>query len=132
MIQPKLLVIDDQQSTLTLIKNVAEEIGYQVEATPDAGRFRSLVRSFRPDLILMDIIMPEEDGIELLRFLAAQKIGTSVIVMSGHGQRLLNTVEKMGIAWGLKLRAVQKPVGSGGWRDLLSLDPAQTPSSSGF
>jgi CheY-like chemotaxis protein len=121
MIQPKLLVIDDQQTILTLVRKLAEEVGYRVETTRDPTDFKKLVRSFAPDLILMDVIMPEEDGLELVRFLAAERVHTSVILMSGFDPGLLTVVERMGLALGVKIiRAVQKPLETKGWRDLLA------------
>ena len=115
-----LLVIDDQRTILATIKKVAEEVGYLVEATQDPHRFKELVRTFAPDLILIDVVMPEEDGLELLRFLAEQKVTTPVIVMSEYGAQLLNCVWKLGSALGLSLRAVQKPLGPSQWQSLLA------------
>ena len=126
MIQPKLLVVDDQQTILTVLRRVAEEIGYRVETTHDPKHFKNLVSSFAPDLILIDVIMPEEDGLQLLQYLAAQKVTTSVIVISDYGSHLLNTVAKMGSALGLNVRAVQKPMGPSGWRDLLAFAKSGT------
>ena len=120
MSQPRLLIIDDLQTVLTTVKKVAEEIGYRVEATRDPEHFKKSVRDFAPDLILMDVIMPEEDGLELLRYLAAQKVSTPILVISDYGPQLLNTVAKMGTALDLNVRSVQKPLGPSGWRELLA------------
>jgi len=124
MIQPKLLAIDDLQTVLTALKKVAEEIGYQVEATQNPEQFKNLVRSFAPDLILLDVIMPGEDGLELLRYIAQNKVMAPVILIRDYGPELLNTVTKMGSALGLNVRAVQKPLGPSSWRDLLAIEKA--------
>jgi len=120
MIRPKLLVIDDQRTILTTLRKVAEEVGYLVEATQDPKRFKELIRSFAPDVIVIDVVMPEEDGLELLRFLAEQKVTTSVIMISDYGPQVLSTVGRLGSALGLNVRAVQKPLVPSGWRGLLT------------
>jgi CheY-like chemotaxis protein len=75
-----------------------------------------------PDLILMDVIMPEQDGLELLRHLASNEISTPIILISDYDEQLLNTVAKIGSALGLNVRAVQKPIGPSAWRTLLTGD----------
>jgi CheY-like chemotaxis protein len=118
--RPKLLAIDDLQTVLTGLKKVAEELGYQVEATQDAETFKKLSSTFEPTLILMDIVMPEQDGLELLRHLGSRKISTPIILISDYDEQLLNTAAKIGSALGLNVRAVQKPIGPSAWRDLLA------------
>jgi len=125
MAKPKLLAIDDLQIVLTALKKVAEEIGYQVEATQNPEQFKNLIRSFAPDLILLDLIMPGEDGLELLQYVAEKKVTAPVILISDYGAELLKTVTKMGSALGLDVRAVQKPLGPSSWRDLLAIEKAR-------
>ena len=120
--RPRLLAIDDLQTVLTTLKKVADELGYQVEATQDPEKFKDLTTSFMPDLILMDVIMPEQDGLELLRHLASNEISTPIILISDYDEQLLNTVAKIGSALGLNVRAVQKPIGPSAWRTLLTGD----------
>jgi CheY-like chemotaxis protein len=101
---------------------VAEDLGYEVEATQDPEIFKKLSLSFEPTLILMDVVMPEQDGLELLRHLALNKISTPIILISDYDEQLLNTVAKIGSALGLNVRAIQKPIGPKAWRDLLASD----------
>ena len=120
--RPRLLAIDDLQTVLTGLKKVAEDLGYQVETTQDPEVFKKLSSSFEPTLILMDVVMPEQDGLELLRHLASNKISTPIILISDYDEQLLNTVAKIGSVLGLNVRGVQKPIGPSAWRDLLASD----------
>ena len=81
-----ILVVDDEPGILALIKDILEDEGYEVEVTEDAEAARASRRNRRPDLILLDIWMPDSDGISLLREWAKSGAGdVPVIMMSGHG-----------------------------------------------
>ena len=81
-----ILVVDDEPGILALIKDILEDEGYGVEVAEDAEAARASRRNRRPDLILLDIWMPDSDGISLLREWAKSGAGdVPVIMMSGHG-----------------------------------------------
>ncbi|MCY4469491.1 MAG: sigma-54 dependent transcriptional regulator [Thiotrichales bacterium] len=81
-----ILVVDDEPGILALIKDILEDEGYEAEVAEDAEAARASRRNRRPDLILLDIWMPDSDGISLLREWAKSGAGdVPVIMMSGHG-----------------------------------------------
>ena len=81
-----ILVVDDEPGILALIKDILEDEGYEVEVAEDAEAARASRRNRRPDLILLDIWMPDSDGISLLREWAKSGAGdVPAIMMSGHG-----------------------------------------------
>ena len=81
-----ILVVDDEPGILAMIKDILEDEGYGVEVAEDAEAARASRRNRRPDLILLDIWMPDSDGISLLREWAKSSAGdVPVIMMSGHG-----------------------------------------------
>ena len=82
-----ILVVDDEPGILSLVKDILEDEGYEVDAAPDAESARASRRNRRPDLILLDIWMPDSDGISLLREWSESSTGDGppVIMMSGHG-----------------------------------------------
>ena len=111
MIQDRLLSIDDEPAVCELIKNVAEDIGCAVRTTADPDEFRETIRSFDPTVIVLDLQMPRADGVELLRYLAEVKCRAQVLVVSGVDSKVLETVNRLGIAHGLDmLGALRKPV----------------------
>ena len=81
-----ILVVDDEPGILALVKDILEDEGYEVDVAVDAESARGSRRNRRPDLILLDIWMPDSDGISLLREWSESSAGEApVIMMSGHG-----------------------------------------------
>ena len=81
-----ILVVDDEPGILALVKDILEDEGYEVDLAEDAESARASRRNRRPDLILLDIWMPDSDGISLLREWSESGTGDApVIMMSGHG-----------------------------------------------
>ncbi|NQV55637.1 MAG: response regulator [Rhodospirillales bacterium] len=107
----RLLVIDDEPEICELIKNVAEEIDFDVSVATTATEFQSCVRECKPGVIVLDLQMPQVDGIELLRFLGEEKCSAGVILISGTDKRVLATSRRLGDSYGLNmLGALQKPI----------------------
>ncbi len=71
MSAPRVLIIDDNALNIEIAEIVLTEEGFQVESATDGTQGLQRVASFRPDLILMDIQMPDRDGLELTRTLKA-------------------------------------------------------------
>ena len=106
-----LLVIDDEPAITRLMKRVAEECGYAVIATTDADVFRQHVRDNDLALICLDLAMPGTDGIELLRFLAAEGCKCRVLIMSGSDRQWLHTALRLAEALGLEIAgSIPKPL----------------------
>jgi two-component system, OmpR family, alkaline phosphatase synthesis response regulator PhoP len=65
MNQHKILIVDDEEDILTILKYNLEQEGYEVSTAIDGTQALALTYSFRPDLILLDIMMPGMDGVEV-------------------------------------------------------------------
>lgn len=86
MSSPFILVVDDEPDIRTLVQEILEDEGYEVHIAEDADGARDARRARRPDLILLDIWMPDTDGITLLKeWSEGDTLDTPVIMMSGHG-----------------------------------------------
>jgi DNA-binding response OmpR family regulator len=108
---PLLLVIDDEPMVGRFLAHSAEECGYRALATISADSFRREYRLLRPDVVAVDLGVPGSDGIELLRFLAAEKCEAPVVVISGFDRRVLEAAIRLGDALGLAMTApLAKPV----------------------
>lgn len=108
------LVIDDQEEVREYVRLVLETLGVGRVVTVGSGR-EALAAVTVPgtqfDLILCDLQMPESDGVETLRALAAVGIEAWVVVMSVEEPRILETAGMLAAAQGLHvLGAVRKPV----------------------
>jgi DNA-binding NtrC family response regulator len=82
----KILVVDDESDIRRLLQEILTEEGYEVEVAADAGQARAARARQTPDLVLLDIWMPDTDGITLLREWSNEPTdGCPVVMMSGHG-----------------------------------------------
>jgi DNA-binding NtrC family response regulator len=80
------LVVDDEPDIRRLVCEILEDEGYQVATAENAAAARELKKSTAPDLILLDIWMPDTDGITLLKeWVAEEAMLCPVVMMSGHG-----------------------------------------------
>lgn len=64
---PKVLVVDDDPDILELLKYNLKKEGYDVETAEDGMKAVSIAKRFSPELILLDIMMPQQDGVETCR-----------------------------------------------------------------
>ena len=86
MSSPQVLVVDDEADIRALIQEILSEEGYGVTVAADAVEARSARRDDNFDLILLDIWMPDTDGITLLREWSDEgDLKCPVVIMSGHG-----------------------------------------------
>ncbi|GAB3191788.1 response regulator [Hydrogenophaga aquatica] len=80
-----ILVVDDELGIRDLLFEILNDEGHAVELAENAARARELRASYRPDLVLLDIWMPDTDGVTLLKEWSASGLLTMpVIMMSGH------------------------------------------------
>ena len=81
-----ILVVDDEPDIRNLVQEILIDEGYDVVVAENAAEARESRRTRRPDLILLDIWMPDVDGISLLKEWQSEGVGNApVIMMSGHG-----------------------------------------------
>jgi two-component system nitrogen regulation response regulator NtrX len=86
MTASRILVVDDEADIRGLLKEILSEEGYDVEVAADATQARSSRATQVPDLVLLDIWMPDTDGITLLReWSVTDGYDCPVVMMSGHG-----------------------------------------------
>jgi len=86
MTQPHILVVDDEPDIRDLVREILEDEGYRVSLAENGEAARTAYARQPPDLVLLDIWMPDVDGITLLReWSAAGGLECPVVVMSGHG-----------------------------------------------
>ncbi len=81
-----ILVVDDEQDICSLVQEILEDEGFEVVVAESADAAREARRARKPDLVLLDIWMPDTDGITLLKEWSENSgPDTPVIMMSGHG-----------------------------------------------
>lgn len=79
----RVLSVDDDQGILKIIRSAAVDLGFEVEVVAHSSLFMTAYVRTKPGIITLDIIMPEMDGIELIRWLGDVGCTARVILMSG-------------------------------------------------
>jgi EAL domain-containing protein (putative c-di-GMP-specific phosphodiesterase class I)/CheY-like chemotaxis protein len=111
MSKVRLLVIDDETDICDLITDVAETRGFEVKTVSEPNAVEAALREFTPQAIMLDLMMPGTDGVELLRNLSSHIRGCAIVLMSGHDARVLNSASRLGTAHGLNIVGTQeKPI----------------------
>lgn len=81
-----ILVVDDELGIRALLSEILSDEGHTIELAENAAQARACRERIQPDLVLLDIWMPDVDGITLLKeWGAAGQLGMPIIMMSGHG-----------------------------------------------
>jgi DNA-binding NtrC family response regulator len=81
-----ILVVDDELGIRALLSEILADEGHTVELAENAAQARRVREALRPDLVLLDIWMPDVDGVTLLKeWSASGQLSMPVIMMSGHG-----------------------------------------------
>jgi len=107
----RLVVMDDTPEFAEFIRDVAENLDFEVYTPQTVAEFKDQVVSLDPVLIVLDLQMPEADGIELLRHLAQIGTRARVVLVSGSDRKVLQTARHLGERLGIEITAVlQKPV----------------------
>ena len=83
--QKTILVVDDEDGVRESVREVLSDEGYRVVDTGDGGRVLEIIKAERPELVLLDIWMPQVDGIGLLKLIKSQEPEINVVMVSGHG-----------------------------------------------
>lgn len=83
----QVLIIDDDESHLRMLKTVLEKAGYQVLTASDGLQGFEQFSQHRCDLVICDIFMPEQEGLETITEIKEKRPETKIIAISGGGAR---------------------------------------------
>jgi EAL domain-containing protein (putative c-di-GMP-specific phosphodiesterase class I) len=107
----RVLAMADDSGTVALIQQLADTMELDVEITGNAGSFRDAVVARPPDAVLLDLQLPQADGIALLHALADAKCGATIFLIYAGDARLLDLARRIGGNLGLEMgMALAKPV----------------------
>lgn len=107
----RLYVVDDDRGFLDIVRDVAMPMGFDTVTASTPEAFKSLY-GFEPDAVIMiDMIMPETDGIELLSWLSGRGPAGAVILVSGFGEHYTLSASALATAKGLAVTdRLSKPI----------------------
>ncbi len=82
----KILIVEDEATMAEVVGRYMQREGYSVRHVADGAQAMAAVDSFHPDLVVLDVMLPNRDGLEICRELRATHGGTSVIMLTARGE----------------------------------------------
>jgi EAL domain-containing protein (putative c-di-GMP-specific phosphodiesterase class I)/CheY-like chemotaxis protein len=108
--KPLLLVLDDEESIVEAISALGVRAGFQAVSSATAERLHHLVEKSQPDVIILDLQMPGDDGVSVLRYLADVQCKAKIFLVTGMDERTIASAEQYGLRRGLAVfGTLQKP-----------------------
>ena len=97
----RILVVDDEEAIRYLVKRPLEEAGYVVDEAQDGEEALARLRQEHYDVMLLDVVMPNKGGIEVLMDLSNEQPGLKVILVTGRARveadPFQNLIDKLGV-----------------------------------
>ena len=120
MVIRRILILDDDAEVGQTIQWIAESLGFEAEFVTHSAEFFDRLVKMCPDIITIDLVMPELDGVEIMRLLAERKSRAKIIISSGMGTRVLDAAERSASEHGLSIAGViSKPISKEALRSLI-------------
>lgn len=122
----RLVALDDNASSAELVARVATQCGYEAQPITDPNALRELLVEWKPEVLTLDLCMPDGDGIALLSILEETKFAGQLILISGQDAWLRAAAGRLAASKGLNVaRDLGKPLNLAAFRELLKgLQPA--------
>ena len=102
----RVLIIDDDAEVGRLLEMQIKATGREVRLTDDPEEFLTLHREWNPDFVVIDLVMPKMDGLDVLTHLAQDRCTAAVIISSGMGGRVLDAARRFADSNGLRIAGV--------------------------
>jgi DNA-binding NtrC family response regulator len=117
----RLLAIDDHADSAELIARIATKIGYDARAVSGPDQLRENLSNWQPDILTLDLCMPEEDGLGVFSLLEHMRYTGSIVIISGHDEWLRTSASRLASALGLQIAGnLAKPIDLKQLRTLLA------------
>ena len=107
----RILILDDDAAVGQTIQWIAESLNFEAEFVTRPEEFFKRLDQMSPDIITIDLVMPELDGVEIMRLLAERKSRAKIVISSGMGSRVLEAAQRSASEHGLSIAGViSKPI----------------------
>ena len=117
----RLLILDDDPAVASTVRMMAERIGCEVRTADKAQLFYAQIETWDPTDILIDLVMPLIDGVEVLLELSRRGCRARIVIVSGAGSRVLDAARRAAAEYGLETVGVlPKPFTFGKFRWVLN------------
>ena len=117
----RLIVMDDEPDFRDFGNKVTEVSGFEIAKVTDSRRFKETYRSFQPEAIVIDMVMPDLDGFDLVQWLIEQKTEARILIVTGYNPLYAKSAQLQSVAKGLgQVKTFTKPVSISKLRAALS------------
>ncbi len=107
----RLLIVDDEPEFGQFVRKVAELMDFEVRVTTKARPFKEAYETFDPTTIVLDVVMPETDGIELVKWLADRHYQGKLVIVTGFTPRYAEMATTLSLVEGMtSVTTLYKPV----------------------
>ena len=111
MTEKTVLIVDDNEEFAEYVRDAAEQLNYRTVILTDSRQFGELFERVKPDILVLDIVMPNVEGTEIVQWLVNHGVRTRVILVSGSNPLYTKIAKTLGEARGLPpVTVLQKPV----------------------
>lgn len=130
MHRKRLLIVDDEPRFAAFVERVAEPLGYNVEVTNHGRDFKTAYQREQPDTVVIDMVMPDIDGNELVLWLVEQHCAADIIIITGYHPDYAVNARLLAEYKGLRpVATLSKPVSISRLREALANPGGESSSS---
>jgi DNA-binding response OmpR family regulator len=121
MPEKRLLICDDEADFAEFVRAVAEPMGYEVRIVTRSTHFSDAYDAFNPGVVMLDMVMPDMDGNEILSWLSGKGATARILLVTGFNPEYATMARTIGEANGLlQVSTIAKPVGIEALRQALA------------
>ncbi len=111
MSSKRLLIVDDEPEFGQFVRKVAERMEFEVRVTTKATYFKESYETFDPTVIVLDVVMPDIDGIDLVNWLADRHYQGKLVIVTGFTPHYAEMTSTLSVAKGMtSVTTLYKPV----------------------
>jgi len=108
--KPRLITLDDSPDWGKFISEVAEKVGFSATAVTSHGCYARIAEAEPPDVLVLDLFMPDRDGIEMIMDIESSDDQPFILLISGQSNTFLDSAVRLGRGKGLEIiGALAKP-----------------------
>ena len=109
-LRPRLLITDDECTDRRVMRWLAESCGFSVREASSLSEMTTIMQEWEPEVLVLDIVMPDADGIEIMRLLGSMHCSFSLLLVTAC-RAVLKPAYDLGLAYGLHMvDALAKPL----------------------